>query len=526
MSGTINGAIDADVVGRDTPPHEIERKRLLLRAGLALAIGLLLFNVGKMLIAAWLALDYAYDLDYGEGIVWQQMRNMLAGEGYGPLGTYPAIVYHYPPFYHLTTAALAWATGIDDLLAGRLVSLMSTLASMVFVGMLAWSAIPRDENRFVRWLAAGIAAACLATIPTIVDWAVLMRVDMLGCALTLGGLVLSVRAITQPKIVPLAALVFVLAVYTKQTNIAGPVAALIALWLVRSRSAWVLLAWCVGLGLAALAALVIDTDGGFLRHVLSYNVNRLDWTRWQLLVGIVLSQATLTAAACFAVCWAWRRLTKGGCAMLRGRVTRDGASATLLLLLSFVAIKTAMLPMVLKSGSNSNYLIEWSCGIAVFVGLAAVPVLRAARPGEAWPSPILVAVLTITLPVAAWRMPSVEIDRSAIRAQDARMAAIVDRIRASARPVVTDDMVLLIRAGRPVEYEPAIAAELGHSGVYDETSFVAKVRHGDFGFFLTRGGRSNTLFNERYNPRVADAIDAAYPRKERDGDLLFHLPAR
>ena len=518
--------VDPAIRGRNSSALPMERKRLLLCGGLALTIGLLLFNVGRMLVAASLALDYAYDLDYGEGIVWQQMRNILAGEGYGPLRTYPAIVYHYPPVYHLTTAALAAATGADELFAGRLVSLLSTLGSMVFVGILTWSASSKDDSRVVRWLAAGVAAACLATIPTIVEWAVLMRVDMLGCALTLGGLVLSARAITQPKMVPLAALVFVLAVYTKQTNIAGPVAALVMLWCVRPRSALALLGWCAGLGMIALAILMLESDGGFLRHILSYNVNRLDWTRWQLLAGTMLSQVTLVVIAYFAIRPALRRLAEGGLVALRTRVARDETSATVLLMLTFVAVKTAMLPMILKSGSSSNYLIEWSCGIAVFVGLAAVPVLRAAHRGVAWPSPILVALLTIMLPIYAWQMPPVENYRSALSAQSVRSAAMVNRVRASAKPVVTDEMVLLIRAGRPVEYEPAIAAELGHSGVYDEAGFVAKVRHGDFGFFLTRGDRSNSLFNERYNPRVADAIDEAYPRKERDGDFVFHLPAQ
>ncbi|QQV79121.1 hypothetical protein H5J25_16375 [Sphingomonas aliaeris] len=504
----------------------MERKRWVLRAGLALTIGLLLFNVAKLLVAAWLALDYAYDLDYGEGIVWQQMRNMLAGTGYAPLRTYPAIVYHYPPVYHLTTAALAWAAGIDELLAGRLVSLLSTFASMLFVGMLTYSAVSKDESTVVRWLSAGVAAACLAMNSTIVEWAVLMRVDMLGCALTLGGLVLSVRAFTRPTLVPLAALVFVLAVYTKQTNIAGPAAAFVALWFIRPRSALALLGWCAGLGLIALAVLTLTTEGGFLRHILFYNVNRLDWKRWQLLMEVMPSQAPLIAAACFAIYAAWRRLAEGGYAALRTRTGGDETNATLLLLLSFVAVKTAMLPMILKSGSSTNYLIEWSCGIATLAGLAAVPVLRVAHRGDAWPSPILVACLTIALPISAWWTPAVNIDRPALRARDVRMAGIVNRIRASAKPVVTDDMVLLIRAGRPVEYEPAIAAELGYSGVYDEAGFVAKIRRGDFGFFLTRGDRSSRLFNERYNPRVADAIDAVYPLKERDGDLVFHLPSR
>ena len=34
------------------------------------------------------------------------------------------------------------------------------------------------------------------------------------------------------------------------------------------------------------------------------------------------------------------------------------------------------------------------------------------------------------------------------------------------------------------------------------------------------------LTDARYNRRVADAIDAAYPRKEMVGNLVVHLPAR
>ncbi|WEK44550.1 MAG: hypothetical protein P0Y64_07120 [Candidatus Sphingomonas colombiensis] len=515
----MNATIDAGAAAR---PREEHRRRLLLRGALALVILLLLFNAGKMLAGSWLALHYPYDLDYGEGIVWQQMRNILSGEGYSPLGTYPAIVYHYPPVYHLTTAAIASILAMDQLIAGRLVSLLSTIASMAFVGMLVLSAIPKDESRIVRMGAAAIGGLCLASIPTILNWSTLMRVDMLGCALMLGGLLLSIRAVTRPAAVPFAALAFVLAVYTKQTNIAAPLAALIGLWFVRPKSAFLLLGCCVMLGLVALAALVVESDGGFLRHILLYNVNRLDLSRWRLLVWVLFSQALLVAIAGSAMTRAWRRLTDTHAATLRGRVTKDDRSAALLVLMLFMAVNAAMLPLTLKSGASDNYLIAWSCGIAMFVGLAAAPMLRAAERGDAWPSPILITLFIAALSVAAYRAPPVEIDP----ATKERMAAVVARIRASAKPVISDDMVLLIRAGRPVQYEPAIAAELAHSNLYDEAGFARMVRRGDFGFFLTRGDRGSPLFDERYNPRVAAAIDAAYPRKEIIGDLVFHLPAQ
>lgn len=501
-------------------------QRWAIRAGLALTVLLLVVNFGKMLIAAWLALAYPYDLDYGEGIVWQQMRNIVAGEGYSPLGVYPAIVYHYPPVYHLTTAAVAALGGLDQLVAGRLVSLLSTLATMILVALLTASAIPKVEGRALRLTAAAIGALCLASVPTILTWSTFMRVDMLGCALTFAGLALTVRAIERPSAVPFAALAFVLAIYTKQTSLAGPVAALVGLWFVRPKSAGLLLIWCTSLGLVALGLLSMQSGGGFLRHILLYNMNRVDLSKWRLLVAVILSQAMLLTMAAIAAGAAWRRLFPDRSGALKDRDGRDGSKAALLILLIFLLVKTAMLPMILKSGSGDNYMIEWSCGAAVFVGLAAVPVVKLARDGNEWPSLILVVLFTVGLPIAAYRVPAEDMDPVAIRLENVRMANVVAQIRASEKPVISDDMVLLIRAGRPVQWEPAIAAELAHSKLYDEEAFAGMVRRRDFGFFLTRGDRGSRLYDERYNPIVADAIDAAYPRKKHVGNLVFHLPAQ
>lgn len=498
--------------------------RRLVGAGLAIAVLLMLVNVGKLLLAALVALGYPYDLDYGEGIVWQQLRNIVAGTGYGPLGVYPAIVYHYPPVYHVTTAATAWAFGLDQLFAGRLVSLLSALAMMVLVGRLSASAMPRSEDRVLRLAAAAIGGLSLASIPSILTWAILMRVDMLACALTLAGLALGIRAIERPSAIPFAALAFVLAIYTKQTSIAGPIAVFAGLWLVRPRTAIVLFACCAGFGLIALGGLSLASDGGFLRHILLYNINRLDLSRIGLLGWILSSQAMLIAMAAFAVAATWRRLELSRPLALRVTLASDPSKAAAVILLLFLAVKTMMLPMILKSGSSDNYIIEWSCGIAMFVGLAVLPVLKFVRDGTAVPSLVLLLLFAVALPVTAWQIPASEPDAAGARYRGALMAGVVTDIRASTRPVISDDMILLIRAGRDVQWEPAIAAELAHGRVYDEAAFARMVRRHAFGFFLTHDGPDSVLFKERYNPMVADAIEAAYPRRRQVGPLTYHLP--
>ena len=75
-------------------------------AALLVLIAILFVDVGKLISTAIVAMNYPYDLDYGEGIVWQQMDDIVAGKGYAPLGTFPAIVYHYPPVYHLVVAGV------------------------------------------------------------------------------------------------------------------------------------------------------------------------------------------------------------------------------------------------------------------------------------------------------------------------------------------------------------------------------------------------------------------------------------
>ncbi len=104
------------------------------------------------------------------------------------------------------------------------------------------------------------------------------------------------------------------------------------------------------------------------------------------------------------------------------------------------------------------------------------------------------------------------------------MTPLVERIAAARKPVIADDMTLLIRAGRRVDWEPAIAAELAHTGLYDEAAFANLIRAGHFAFFVTEERMGTKVFNERYNDAVATAIKDLYPRQEDVGGDTLHLP--
>ena len=178
-----------------------------------------------------------------------------------------------------------------------------------------------------------------------------------------------------------------------------------------------------------------------------------------------------------------------------------------------------MLPMILKSGANDNYLIDWFAGVAIMAGIAVVPVIRAALREPASPNIVLLALVAIGLPI---HMSDPPLLPDTAKAAQERIAqdALVARVRASAKPVISDDMVLLLRAGQPVIWEPAIIAELGSSGVYDQRALAARVRRGDFGFFATHGDRGELIYGQRFTPtdRRCDRRRLSPPRTCRRPD--------
>lgn len=487
----------------------------LFAAGLAFAWGL-----ARLAAHAAFALNYPYDLDYGEGVVWQQMRLILASHGYAPLQPFPAFVFEYPPVYPLVTAATARVFGMDDLYAGRLVSLISAAICAVLIALLTARATSSDQPRRIRIAAAIFAALSFVTLPVVLDWALLMRIDMLACAITLAGMLLAAASVRRPALAIGAGMAFAAALYTRQTNLPAPAAAFVVLLLANRRAAWTMLASALVSGGIALAILEAMSGGYFLVNILFYNINRVVWAHAAMLGAVLLASIVTLALGTIGLIAGGKRL---GWRNLRGNLSANASLVTLAITVLTLALKTLMLPAILKSGASDNYLIDWFSEIAVLIGLAVVPLIRAATRSPARPSLLLIAVVGIGITVQM-SDPLLSPDTAKATRDRVVLDQLVARIRASPKPVITDDMVLLLRAGQPILWEPAIVAELGAAGVYDESMLAGRVRRGEFGFFVTRGDRGQALYDQRFNPIVADAIDAAYPCREQAGDLTLHLP--
>jgi len=198
------------------------------------------------------------------------------------------------------------------------------------------------------------------------------------------------------------------------------------------------------------------------------------------------------------------------------------------------SVTTAMIVTVGKSGASNNYLIEvmcvWSVVIGTFVVSSADQFLAfcsgTKSTGHAITHPLLVMALgcLLALQMTVMRTSAGEYSNMTpayIQALD----SLRSRIANTNKPVLSDDMVLLLRAGKEVQWEPAIFAELASQGRWDQGLIIDRIAAHDFAMIVTTERPDSETYHARYTPDVERAIEAAYPRLETLAGRTIHLPA-
>jgi hypothetical protein len=221
---------------------------------------------------------YPFGNDYGEGPILFQVAALAAGDSmYQPITQAPYTVANYPPVYHYVAGFVAQLTG-DPLVAGRLVSLFGALASGLLIFTLVQGTLHRDHGALPRRVGGALAALFFLTHYTVIGWSATMRVDTLALAFGLLGMQMFVLSIRRASLTWVYGLAFALAAFTKPNMVAAALATFGTAYFFHRRQALAALAVCVIAGLVALGAFAVATDGEFLRHVVTYNINeyRLD----------------------------------------------------------------------------------------------------------------------------------------------------------------------------------------------------------------------------------------------------------
>jgi hypothetical protein len=492
-----------------------ERLCLLVWGGAAL---LILCSLGRYAEYAADVVQAPFGLNYSEGLIWQQALWILGPHAYARIDHGPYLVFEYPPVFPLALRALI-ACGVDGLKAGRALSVVSTVvAAGLLGGLTARLSDPRGR------VCAGAVAACLPfTLLPVLSWSPLLRVDMLGLAATYAGLMLAAQSSRRPAALYGALLAFVVACYTKQIFVSAPLAVLALSGLRDWRLA--LKAGACGLtaGLIVLVLLEWRTDGGFLRHILLYNVNRFSVATALQQAGLWIAAYPTFVAASALACAMWARAhlaqarERGWIALLRA----DPQVWLQALVVVYIGLTTCTLLLAGKSGASINYFIEWLCALCVpagwLCGLAWVHRGQTASVA----APAILAAQLVSVPGAIGRLDATQLSQE----RRAQAAALYRRVAAIPGQLLSDDMVLTLRAGRSVIGEPFILAELAVKGLWDESTLIGLLKTHAFGAVITAYDPGDPTFDARYLPATQAALLAAYPIVESYGPYRLRRPA-
>lgn len=459
------------------------------------------------------SLRYNAEIDYGEGIVmWQAANVTNLKKAFRPVEQYPHIVFHYPPLFHVVSRFVAVFTG-NLLEAGRLTSILSMIGICLSAGLLTGQIFPPGTNRTTRFMA-GFTAGTLVFSTPVWSWACLMRVDTIAIFLTICGVALFVLARRRRLYGFLAFICFVGAVYSKQTALAGPAACFLLALIEKPRYALQLAALSISLGLAILAVLYAGTDGIVLRHLITYNQN-------PYLFGTLLGRVRyhcmyvigpLFFSALFPLVLLYRKNGRALGFVRRLRlILKRSMFERCVLIVAVYFFFTALIAIatVSKQGASDNYFLEMDVAACFLCGLFLGWVIRRAtfRPGRAfvWLQIVVIFVLLLhtgsnwqTLAVTAKKFENPTPDPS---------VKVVEFLKQIGDPVYSEDMVIMMQAGREIPAEPAIITALADDGKWDESSFVARIRNGEFRAIVVRWSLTN---RGRFTAPIAQAVEERY----------------
>ena len=450
------------------------------------------------------------ELDYGEGIVLWQAANVTNWKrAYRPIEQYPHIVFHYPPLFHLTSRAVAPFTN-TLLQAGRLTSVLSLAGTCLIAALLTAWTMPPGGGGFARFVGAFAAGTLVFTTP-MWTWGVLMRVDMLSIFLTVCGVALFVLARRRPALSFLAFVFFVAAVYTKQTSFAAPVACFLLAFIERPRRALQLLGFSTALGLVVLAMLYTATDGVILRHLITYNQNpyypqqifiRLRY-HGQYLVGPLL------IAGLFPIALLRTRKTRL-ITRLRIALRRTLFERCVLVVAVYFWLSAIIAAATIsKQGASDNYFLEMDLVACWLSGLFVAWLARRAsfKPRRAFVYLQMIVVFVLMLQCVTSFRQVAAIVRSYQHPSIDRSHEVVNFIKQLPGEVYSEDMIILVQAGKEVPAEPAIISALAEDGKWDESGFIERIRRGQFSAVVIRWTLDNP---QRFRKPIAQAIEERY----------------
>ncbi len=460
---------------------------------LCMVVGYLAFRALLFVRLAYVLTGYPFDIDYNEGFMLNEAQLLARGERlYADINRPPWYVTHYTPLYP-AICSVAIRLGLPGLWACRTVSMIST----VLICVLLYLSIRRMGG---GWTSGDIGALAFPASTYVVSWGCVAKADVMAVLLDLLAVYLllpsgrdhegepghppRVRCTNSYVNVAASAICCTLALYTRQTMIAAPLAAGAMLFVHRRRMGIVFGAIFLVLSASAFLALDRATQGEFEKHIFSYTVGIFD-------LGQMFHLQYFFWRDHFAIA----ALAVSG---LIGAVRRR----------SLTVPWAYLLPAFLVSlscghyGASSNHFLELYAVLCLCSGTA----LEAVRRRSLWIRVVVAAGIVLQ---SSWVVNQYSDVDYWLRPPTAKYVEdgkrLVARLKQAPGEVLCEYNGFTLLAGKKVLFHPNALSILAKLGRWDQTPMLTRLENRTFGFLACE-----PLKLGRWSPEMARAIQRGY----------------
>lgn len=479
------------------------------------------------------AINYPFELDYGEGAILNQLKNLLSGNGlYVSLDQPPYVITNYPPLYHYTTFLFNLMT--DNLLmAGRIVSFSSTCFTAVIISYATWLLITFNCRRVIctPFLSSIIimcsifSAISFLAVDYVYMWAALMRVDMLAVALSLTGFTLFLKQKKKNHSSWFPLIFFVLSVFTKQSMLAAPMAVALYL-LVNDKKAFK--AYLKQAGVISLITLIIGLfyfERSFFDNLVTANKNEFRWNdvlsyfslMWRYLWLYIL-------CSIFFVLYSFLASKK-----------KEYKYFSIYITFAFLFSLS-----IGKVGSNFNYFIEYIALCSITVGVClyyAIAKIKTIKPLPQLIISFLFLIMLFTFNYNKYnnnfslnyRSQRVAMGERDIRHEIAtiknkeKITAILEQLQG---PVLSEDMTLLAKSGHSLYFQPFVMTQLSKQGIWDQSPLIENLLDKKIPAVLTMFDVElpYDYAKQRFTDEFLSAVQSKYYKAHSIGNYYIYMP--
>lgn len=398
------------------------------------------------------AIKYPQPLDYGEGPILNQVRYLLQGRNYyKDINSPPYIIGNYPPVFNLLSLLLVPIFGIS-FATGRTIAFLAVLATAYIIYRIV---LFFTGNKIISFLSALFYLA----IDYIYVWGIYMRIDTLSIFFNMLGIYWVIRYEDDYKKLKWCILFFLLALYTRQSMIAGTAGAYIYLLTKDRKTAGRLIGYTALYGAFAFLVLTVITKGQFYLHVVKYNNNIFTIRQlWFFMSKELFTYTTFIIVSLItSIIWLWD-------------------SKKRIISLYFISAFLVQLT-VGKVGSMLNYLIEPVGIMGMIVGILIGEALK--RKNQL----VLIGFsLLVLLQLAnyyygpntlswGWRPspPPTTLD---------------EYVEESKGLILAENLGILPAHNRDIYFDPFIFTQLYYQGLWDQEKIVKDIRERKFDLIM------------------------------------------